>query len=109
MGISDLPFHRVRIAVAIMLSASVVLVWAGNWARCQPSSDASPYFGIVLFASLLGCVLWATATLPALLAGSRWPVVMLALGLGLAAMIALVAGNAMFGSHAVCTGDKWGG
>jgi hypothetical protein len=109
MGIAELPFHRTRIAIAILLAAGVGICWATTWARCQPHADGGPYLGIVLFASMLGCVLWAAASVPAVFLGSRWSVVTLAVRFALAAAIAFVALNVLFGANAVCTGDKWGG
>jgi hypothetical protein len=109
MGIAELPFHRVLIAIAVLLAVGLALDWATTWGQCQPHADVASYLAFLGFAALMGCVCWAAASGPALLAGDRWPLVMLALGLALAVLIALVAGNAMFTHDALCTGDKWEG
>jgi hypothetical protein len=109
MGIGELPFHRVRIAIAVLLAVCLAIGWATTWGGCQPHADGGSYLAFLGFAALIGCVCWAAASGPAMLAGDRWPLVTLALGLALAVLIALVAGNAMFTHDALCSGDKWGG
>jgi hypothetical protein len=110
MVISDLAGHRTRIAIAILLAAAVGIGWSTAWSRCQPMAPGSSYLGYLLLASLLGCVLWAVATMPVVLAGERWPVIGLAIGFALAAMIALTAWSLAPGTGAdsMCGGAEWG-
>lgn len=109
MGISDLPFHRARIGIAIVLAAAVVIVWATTWAQCQPHATGSSYLGFAVFGSLVGCLMWAVATVPVLFSGTRWPWLALLVGVALAVAIGLGAVDMLFNPHAICNGDSWGG
>ena len=109
MGISDLPGHRARIAIAFLLAAALGIGGATTWAKCQPYANGSSYIWIPLYASLLGLVLYGAAMVPAVLSGGTRPVMTWAIGCVLAVTIALIAWGLMFGPDAgFCRGDKWG-